>query len=45
MTTPGAMSVALCVLHLTGHVTGWYWPVVYVTLFLIAVGQEQYKKN
>lgn len=41
MGTCGAWSVALMVLHLMGHITGWWWPCIYITLFLIAQGQEQ----
>jgi len=41
--TAGAAGVALMVLHLTGHITGWGWPILYVILILMGMGQESRK--
>tara|TARA_A100001388_G_scaffold166780_1_gene124545 strand:+ start:1682 stop:1846 length:165 start_codon:yes stop_codon:yes gene_type:complete len=41
--TTGAVGVSLMVLHLTGFVTGWYWPIIYILFILSAIGQENRK--
>lgn len=41
--TAGASGVALMVLHITGHLTGWAWPLLYVLLILMGIGQENRK--
>ena len=41
--TTGATGVALMVLHLTGTITGWAWPILYVILIMSAMGQENRK--
>lgn len=42
--TAGVTGVALMVLHITGHLTGWAWPLLYVFLILAGIGQENRKK-
>ena len=41
--TTGATGVALMVLHPTGTITGWAWPILYVILIMSAMGQENRK--
>lgn len=38
--TTGATGITLMVLHITGHLTGWAWPLLYVMLILAGIGQE-----
>jgi len=40
----GAAGIALMVLHLTGHITGWAWPILYIFLILAGIGQENRTK-
>ena len=42
--TAGATGIALMVLHITGHLIGWAWPILYVFIILIAAGQENRKR-
>lgn len=41
--TMGLTGVTLMVLHVTDHITGWAWPLLYVMLILSAIGQENRK--
>jgi hypothetical protein len=41
--TMGATGVSLMILHITGNLTGWAWPLLYVILIIIAIGQENRK--
>ncbi|MDC6481075.1 hypothetical protein PQZ46_00830 [bacterium] len=41
--TTGATGVALLVLHLSGYITGWGWPLLYVMLIISGIGQENRK--
>jgi hypothetical protein len=41
--TTGATGVALLVLHLSGYITGWAWPILYVMLIISGIGQENRK--
>jgi len=41
--TTGVVGVALMTLHLIGIVEGWAWPVLYIFLILVAMGQENRK--
>jgi len=41
--TTGATGVALMILHLTGTITGWGWPILYILLIISAIGQENRK--
>jgi|TARA_B100001027_G_C16122374_1_gene265503 hypothetical protein len=41
--TTGATGIALMVMHLTGFLTGWAWPIVYILLIISAMGQENRK--
>ena len=41
--TTGATGVALMVMHLTGFVNGWAWPILYIFLIFCAVVQENGK--
>ena len=38
--TVGATGIALMVLHLTGNLIGWAWPIAYTFIILVAAGQE-----
>jgi hypothetical protein len=41
--TAGATGITLLVLHVTGQLTGWAWPLLYVILILMGMGQESRK--
>lgn len=41
--TTGATGLALMVLHLTGIISGWGWPILYILLIMSAMGQENRK--
>ena len=41
--TTGVTGVALMVLHITGYLTGWAWPLLYIFLILGGIGQENRK--
>lgn len=38
--TTGLTGVSLMILHLTGFITGWAWPILYIMLILMGIGQE-----
>jgi hypothetical protein len=39
--TTGLTGVVLMYLHITGVLTGWAWPILYILLILTGIGQEQ----
>lgn len=41
--TTGAVGIALLILHITGFLTGWAWPILYIFLIISAMGQENRK--
>ena len=41
--TMGLTGIVLMVLHITDHLTGWAWPILYIFLILSAIGQENRK--
>jgi len=41
--TMGLTGVSLMILHITGQLTGWAWPILYIFLILSAIGQENRK--
>lgn len=41
--TTGVCGVALMVLHVTGYLSGWGWPILYILLIISAMGQENRK--
>lgn len=41
--TMGVTGVTLMSLHITGYLTGWAWPLLYVILIMLAIGQENRK--
>lgn len=41
--TTGATGIALMILHVTGYLTGWAWPLLYVFLIISGIGQENRK--
>lgn len=43
--TAGATGIALLILHVTGYLTGWAWPLLYVFLILSGIGQENRKNQ
>jgi len=38
--TTGVTGVVLMTLHLTGYITGWGWPILYILLLISGIGQE-----
>jgi hypothetical protein len=42
--TAGATGVALMILHATGYLTGWAWPLLYVLLIILGMEQETKKE-
>ncbi len=42
--TAGAAGIALMILHITGYLTGWAWPLLYIFLILVGMGMENKKK-
>lgn len=43
--TAGATGIALMVLHITGYLAGWAWPILYVILIVMGIGEEQEKRK
>lgn len=41
--TIGLTGITLMILHLTGQITGWAWPILYIFLILTGIGQENRK--
>ena len=41
--TTGATGIALMILHVTGFLTGWAWPLLYIFLIISGIGQENRK--
>lgn len=41
--TSGVTGVTLMTLHITGYLTGWAWPLLYVFLIIAGIGQENRK--
>jgi len=41
LNTTGVTGIVLMSLHITGHLIGWAWPLLYVTLIVSGIGQEQ----
>ena len=39
--TTGATGIVLMTLHILGYLTGWAWPILYVVLILMGIGQER----
>tara|TARA_X000000368_G_scaffold398892_1_gene369358 strand:+ start:803 stop:973 length:171 start_codon:yes stop_codon:yes gene_type:complete len=39
--TTGATGIVLMTLHILGYLTGWAWPILYVILILMGIGQER----
>ncbi len=42
--TAGAAGISLMILHITGYLTGWAWPLLYIFLILVGMGMENTKK-
>ena len=42
--TAGLAGISLMVLHTTGYLTGWAWPLLYIFLILVGMGMENKKK-
>ena len=45
ISTTGLTGIVLMTLHFMGYLTGWAWPLLYVFLILIGVGQENKKQK
>mgnify|MGYP001601518797 CR=1 FL=1 len=45
LNTTGVTGITLMTLHVTGHLTGWAWPILYVLLILSGIGQEYRSKH
>ena len=43
--TTGATGITLMILHITGYLTHWGWPILYVMLILMGIGQERGAKK
>lgn len=43
--TTGLTGVTLMILHVTGYLSGWAWPILYVLLILMGIGQENRKNT
>jgi hypothetical protein len=41
--TAGLTGIVLMVMHITDHLTGWAWPLLYVLMILIGISQENRK--
>ena len=41
LSTFGLTGVSLMVLHITGYLVGWAWPLLYVCLILMGAGIEK----
>jgi len=41
--TAGLTGIVLMTLHITDHLTGWWWPILYILLILSGIGQENRK--
>jgi len=44
ISTVGATGITLMTLHITGYLTGWAWPILYVLLILSGIGSERGNK-
>ena len=44
ISTTGLTGVVLMILHITGYLTGWAWPLLYVMLIFMGIGQENKKQ-
>ena len=44
LSTFGLTGISLMVLHITGHLIGWAWPILYVLLILMGAGFEKGSK-
>ena len=44
LSTAGAAGIVLMTLHITGHLTGWGWPLLYVFCILSGIGFERGNK-
>ena len=38
--TAGLTGIVLLIAHITGYITGWAWPLLYVLLIISGIGQE-----
>lgn len=45
LSTTGLTGIVLMVLHIAGYLTGWAWPLLYVCLILMGIGQENKKQK
>ena len=45
LSTTGLTGIVLMILHITGYLSGWAWPILYVFLILTGVGQENKKQS
>lgn len=45
LNTTGVTGIVLMTLHLTGTITGWGWPVLYILLILSGMGQEYMRRD
>lgn len=41
--TMGLAGISLMILHITNQLTGWAWPLLYVLMIMMAIGQENRK--
>jgi hypothetical protein len=38
--TVGATGITLLILHVTGYLVGWAWPILYIMLIVAGAGNE-----
>ena len=43
ISTLGGVGIALMILHLTGMISGWAWPFLYILLIFAGIGSENKK--
>jgi hypothetical protein len=41
--TAGLTGIVLMVMHMTDHLTGWAWPILYILMILAGMSQENRK--
>jgi hypothetical protein len=39
--TLGLTGISLMILHLTGHIVGWAWPILYILIIFAGIGSEK----
>ena len=45
LNTTGLTGIVLMGLHITGYLSGWAWPILYIFLIASGVGQEYIRRD